>query len=76
MSELSDKVLNVTKEYLGPAAEIFLNRQTKKHMQGLDFRNLEREHLLEFTKWVGLSAGLLIGKEKAKELCKKISQLI
>ena len=52
-----------------------MQRQTSAHMNGLDFEAIEKQHLPELAKWVNISAGLLIGKEKAKTLADKIAAL-
>ena len=75
MSELSEKVLVLSTGYLGPAAKVFFQRQTNKHMNGLPFDSLERSHLPELCKWVHVSAGLIIGNDKSKELAEKIGKL-
>lgn len=72
MSILSEKVLKETTVYLGPASKMFLERQTKAHLGGLVFDNLEKQHLAELGRWMELSAGMLIPKDKAKELADKI----
>jgi hypothetical protein len=68
-------VLNITTEYIGPSSKAFLDRQTRAHMGGLDFNDLQKANLPELAKWVNTSAGLLIGKDKAKELSDRISKL-
>jgi hypothetical protein len=75
MSLISDKVLSMSIGYLGPAAKIFLSRQTKMHMNGLEFTAVEKNHIPELAKWVRISACLVIDKDKANELAVKISQL-
>lgn len=75
MSIMSKKVLAVTIDYIGPSAEAFLQRQTTRHMNGLEFDNLEKQHLPELAKWVRVSAGLLIDKGRAVELSEKILKL-
>jgi hypothetical protein len=75
MSDLSNKVLKLSVNYLGPAAKIFFERQTKAHMNGLQFDSLERQHLPELSKWVLISASLVIDQPKAKELSEKIGNL-
>jgi hypothetical protein len=75
MSDLSEKVLAMSIIYLGPAAKKFLQRQTTTHMNGLDFDALERKHLPDLSKWVLISASLLIDQAKAKELADKIGKL-
>ncbi len=75
MSKLSESVNSLAVNYLGPAASKFLNRQTTAHMEGLAFENLEKQHLPDLAKWVRISAGLLIGDQKGKELADKIEAL-
>ena len=75
MSDLSEKTLSVAVHYLGPAAKVFLDRQTRAHMQGLAFETLEKKHLPELSKWVVISASLVIDKAKAAELGDKIGRL-
>jgi hypothetical protein len=74
-NSLSEQVTAIAVGYLGPAARIFLERQTKSHMNGLAFASLEKKHLPELQKWVMISAALLIDKAKAKELSERISAL-
>ena len=71
MNELSEKVLNSTKRYLGPASQTFLERQTRTHMKGLDFNEIKEEHLPELLKWVHTSARLII-EDKADALLKSL----
>jgi hypothetical protein len=75
MSQLSQQVLDVTVQYLGPAAERFLERQTKAHMNGLPFTDLKSSDIPTLTTWVRTSASLIVDKKKADELAEKISQL-
>jgi hypothetical protein len=72
MSDLSDKILALATLYLGPAAKVFLERQTRSHMNGLAYADLKKENLPEFSKWVFISASLLIEQDKARELSEKI----
>ena len=75
MSDLSEKALAMSVQYLGPAAKIFLERQTKFHLDGLAFDSLEPKHLADLAKWVNISAALVIEPAKAKELSDKISAM-
>lgn len=68
MSALSDKVLGIAVGYLGPAAQMFLERQTSAHINGLAFTDLQAEHLAQLAEWTEISAGLIIDKTKAAEL--------
>ena len=75
MTELSDKVLRLTTFYMGPASAVFLERQTKNHLNGLKFSDLDRKDIPELAKWVLISGSLFIEKTKAEELSKKILTL-
>ena len=72
MNLYADAVLKLTTEYVGPSAKAFLERQTRSHMGGLEFGNIDRSNAADLARWVNVSAGLLIGKEKAKELSERI----
>jgi len=75
MSELSEKALEYTKRYLGPASKTFLERQTKSHLKGLAFDDLKHEDLPELLKWLNISGGLLIGA-KAEEMIKTMEIML
>lgn len=75
MNELAQKVLSISIAYLGPAAKMFLARQTKYHMQGLKYEELQKEHLAELSRWIVISGTLVIEKSKAEELSKIIMNI-
>ena len=75
MSEISEKVLALTVQVLGPASHRFLERQTKFHLNGLAFDDLTREHIPELAKWVGISAQLIVDEKKATMLAETIKKL-
>jgi len=75
MSELPNKILDISKVYSGPAANVFLQRQTKNHMGGLNFDDIDSSKLQELSKWINTSAALLIEKSKAEEFSKKVAIL-
>ncbi|WFN33487.1 hypothetical protein L1S32_06395 [Methanogenium sp. S4BF] len=75
MSLISDRVLKEVTFYLGPAAERFLERQTKSHLDGLAFTSLERKHLKDLAYWLRVSGGLVIGKDKAEEMALKVEKM-
>jgi hypothetical protein len=52
-----------------------MERQTKFHLDGLPFDALEKQHLAELAKWVGVSGALIIEPAKAKELSEKIGAI-
>jgi len=76
MTDLAQKVLSISTAYLGPAAKMFLARQTKYHLQGLDYEQLQREHLVELSKWLYISGSLVIEKDKAQELSQLVAKLV
>jgi len=75
MSAYSESVLKTTTEYIGPTSKMFLERQCRTHLGGLDFNQLDRSHAPELAKWVNTSAGLLIGKDRAQDLSNRILKL-
>jgi len=75
VSTYSNMVLTITTEYIGPSSKAFLDRQTRAHMGGLSFDSIEKTQLPELAKWVNVSAGLLIGKDKAQALADRIARL-
>jgi hypothetical protein len=75
MTDLAQKVLSVSTAYLGPAAKMFLARQTKYHLHGLDYDQLQKEHLSELSRWIFISGSLVIEKDKAQELSQLVARL-
>jgi hypothetical protein len=75
VSALSEKALALSVEYFGPAAKVFLERQTKWHLDGLVFDSLEQKHLADLANWVLISGALVIEPAKAKELSAKIEAI-
>lgn len=67
MNSLADKITKITTTYLGPAAPQFLQRQTLRHMDGLDFTSIQPKHLEKLLYWIKISASLLI-KDKVDML--------
>lgn len=71
MSALSDKVIALSKPYLGPAAESFLNRQCG-HLK-IEMSALTPAHLKDLAMWVSRSGALIMDAQKADELAKKVA---
>jgi len=71
---LYDKAVAVSKPYLGPATESFLDRQCKTRLK-IEPAVLMTAQLAELSKWVGIGAGLIMDQAKANELSKKIAAL-
>lgn len=74
MTVLSDQLVKIAKEYLGPAAATFMARQCK-HIKLTSIEEVTFDHLPEYSKYVEISSGLLIGKDKAKEFKDKLLEL-
>lgn len=75
MTTTSDTVLAIATEYLGPAAITLLERQTKFHMNGLAFRDLDPSHCADLSKWVGIASAMFIEQDQAQELADKIKMV-
>lgn len=76
MSDISEKVLAITVQVMGPASRRFLERQTKFHLDGLEFDDLTKDHIPELAKWVGISAQLIVDDKKAAMLAETIKKLV
>jgi len=71
MNTLSNIILIKCVQYLGPAAEVFLKRQTAAHMKGLDFERITAKDVPTLMRWI-LISGRLIIKDKADELVREL----
>jgi hypothetical protein len=74
MSAVADQVLAISKVYPGPAAESFISRQCKAHLK-TDLPALTANQVKELSKWVEVSAGLIMDSAKASALAHKIAAL-
>jgi len=74
MNQLSQKIITLSTDYLGPASERFINRQVVQHLKK-DLDTLDLADLQDLSHWVNVSAGLLIDKARAQELASKITSL-
>jgi len=68
-----DKVLDISKQYLGPAAEKFIQRQCK-HIK-IEPATLTATHLEQLAWSSKNAAGLYMDESKAAELAQKIMSL-
>ncbi len=75
MSATSDAVLDIATDYLGPAAIILLERQTKFHMKNLNFAEITPSDCEELAKWVELASAMFIEQDLANEFAGKIKRL-
>lgn len=74
MAELPKKLIEIGREHLGFAADKYLKRQCKIHMdKKLD--ELEKEDLEELGRWVKNTAPLITDQETAEELKEEIISL-
>lgn len=74
MTELAMDIIDVGVKYLGPEARRFLDRQAA-HIDGLKFEDITEAELEKYAWWVGVSAKLIMDKDRALELSKTINML-
>ncbi len=74
MSDVTNKVLALSKAYLGPAAEPFLARQCKLFLK-IDMTALASSHLKELAGCYELGGRAIMDPAKATELAKKVAAL-
>lgn len=71
---LYDDVVNLAKTYMGPAAQKFVDRQIKGHLE-VDKAQLDSSHLEELAKWCYTSGKLLMDEGKAQDFSQKVKAL-
>jgi hypothetical protein len=71
---LYDEVLEVAKDYMGPTAERFVNRQLNGHLD-IEPHQLSGHHLEELANWCYTSGKLIMRDERAREFSKKVQAL-
>lgn len=71
---LYEHVLEIVRPYLGDKAEKFLVRQCRVHIS-IETDKLTKEHLPVLSRWVGISASLLVSTEDADVMRQKIEAL-
>jgi hypothetical protein len=74
VSAVSQKVVEISKTYLGPATESFLSRQCKGHLN-IELDELGPSNLQELAKWVEVGAALIMDPVKATQLASMISSV-
>jgi hypothetical protein len=72
---LYDQVLKVATLYLGPAAEKFISRQIKSHLNLATPQALSAQALPELARWCEISGALIMDKAKAEEFSKKVKAI-
>lgn len=65
---LYQETVNITKDYLGPAAERFISRQITFHLKK-DPQALTKEDLGKLIEWVKVSIALLTEDSKMVDDC-------
>ena len=68
---LSDQVLKILTEEMGPSAPMFLERQCKFHLNK-DVGALSNADIDELAKWVYTSSKLTLGDDVANKLKTKV----
>jgi hypothetical protein len=74
MSDITNKVLAVSKPYLGPATEAFLARQCKMFLK-IDMAALAASHLKELAACFETGGRAIMDSAKSTELAQKIAAL-
>jgi hypothetical protein len=69
-----DRLLNIAKLYLGPAAESFLERQAKVGLR-MEISAITAANFKEFAAWVEVAAIRFIEPAKAKAMAQQIAAL-
>ena len=72
---LYDDVVGLAKIYLGPAAQKFVDRQLKGHLNIADGSALTSSHPEGLAKWYYTSGKLLMDDAKAQEFSEKVKSL-
>ena len=67
-------VVDIARDYMGPAAETFIKRQITAHLE-LSPEALAPQHLEELGRWCLISGNLILDAEKAREFCERIQKL-
>jgi hypothetical protein len=76
MNSLQGKVLSVTVKFLGPAAGIFLDFQTRHYLKNKSFEEITNTDMPELIRWLKPSACLFIGKEKTDSMIGELKTII
>lgn len=76
VKQLYDEITEITEDYLGPAAQRFIDRQIQNHLHK-QIKNLTNKELLLLTDWLIISLGLLTSDKKIKsEYAKRLKRLV
>ena len=74
MSDVTNKVIALSKPYLGPATEAFLGRQCKMYLK-IDMAALTSANLKQLAGCYETGGSAIMDPAKAAELAKKIAAL-
>jgi hypothetical protein len=74
MSDVTNKVMALSKPYLGPAAESFIAKQCKAHLK-IEAADLASGHLKDLSSWIFINGANIMDRAKALELSKKVAAL-
>lgn len=71
---LFDDAKNIASKYIGTQSEKFLERQCRVHLK-VEPGSLSSSQIADLAKWVGISAGLILPRDKADALKQEILKL-
>lgn len=72
---LYDDVIEVAKNYMGPAAEKFIAKRYKVIIGGDNVRDLKKEDIPRLAAAIGMTAAAYISDEKAKQFEQEVMKL-
>lgn len=75
MIELYQDIVNITKSYMGIAAEEYIKRRCTVSFNIPDPKEIKTEHLDRLAEAIGMTAEVYMNSEKVKQFKKEILQL-
>jgi hypothetical protein len=71
---LIDDIKIVAGKYVGKESERFIDRQCRAHLK-VEPVGVNRSHLAELARWVGISGGLILSQDQAEAFKQEILDL-
>jgi hypothetical protein len=67
---LADQVIDITQEYLGPAADRFVTRLINFHLKK-EASELKKDDIKKLSEWIKVSLGLLTEDKSIVDECER-----
>jgi hypothetical protein len=71
---LIDDIKTVAVKYVGSESQRFIDRQCRAHLK-VEPQVVNRAHLPELARWVGISAGIILSQDQAEAFKQEILNL-